>query len=283
VINRIFKLAISLMCLAPSTLASQEPVVSHHELIKRMDSPLKQVEIYWTSPVDTNKRLPAIIYIHGVQGGDRPGAINMANGGLLNLTTDLGYFAVAMSMPGYGQSSGKADFCGRESQAALRSVLQYLRTRPDIDSKKMAVSGLSCGAIVAAMVADREPIAAMILVSGVYDFEDMYEKWQTPAWKLEPEVIAYVQKSVEADGGLEKAAKYRSALLNAPHFKMPVLLVAGAKDRIVDTKQSSRLAEATHANGHSNQLVLNPDGEHMISYESWALYSADFLRRSSSK
>jgi hypothetical protein len=77
--NWFFKLTISLMCLAPSTLASQEPVVSHHDLIKRLDSPSKRVEIYWTSPAGANKKLPAIIYIHGVQGGDRPGAINMAN------------------------------------------------------------------------------------------------------------------------------------------------------------------------------------------------------------
>jgi dipeptidyl aminopeptidase/acylaminoacyl peptidase len=159
--------------------------------------------------------------------------------------------------------------------------LRYLRTRPDLNSKKMAVSGLSCGATTASMIADKEPLAAMILVSGVYDFEDMYEKWQTPAWKLEPEVWAYIKGSVDTDGSLKKAAQYRSSLPHAMSFKMPVLLVAGANDRIVDSKQSSRLEQAMRSNGHRNELILNPDGEHMISYESWTKYSTDFLRKSS--
>ena len=32
-------------------------------------------------------------------------------------------------MPGYGQSSGEGDFCGRESQEALASTVAYLRNR----------------------------------------------------------------------------------------------------------------------------------------------------------
>jgi dipeptidyl aminopeptidase/acylaminoacyl peptidase len=207
----------------------------------------------------------------------------MVNGGLLKLTTDLGFFAAAMSMPGYGQSSGNADFCGRESQAALRSVLKYLRTRSDIDPRDIAVSGLSCGAITAAMIADKEPMTAMILVSGVYDFEDMYKKWQTPEWKLESGIFTYIKKSVEADGGLKNAAKYRSASFHVKNFKMPILLIAGAKDRIVDPKQSSQLADAMLSCDHPHDFVFNPDGEHMISYESWAKYATDFLTKHSKK
>jgi dipeptidyl aminopeptidase/acylaminoacyl peptidase len=253
---------------------------AHHELIERLDSKTRKVELFWDAPQKSDKKLPAIVYVHGVQDEGRPGAINLVNGDVLSSTAELGYFAAAMSMPGYGQSSGEGDFCGRESQMALRSTVAYLRNRLDIDSNKIAVSGFSCGAGVAAMIADKEPLAAMILISGVYDFEDMYGKWRTPEWPLQREVMSYLEKSVTTDDGPKTAAKYRSALPNADRFKMPLLLIAGGKDRIVDSAQSMALAKAIEANGHANRLIFNPEGGHAIPYGEWVKHSTEFLQKS---
>ena len=253
----------------------------HHELIKRLDSKTgKVVEFFWDAPQKTDKKLPAIVYVHGVQDESRPGAIKLVKGDVLSSTAKMGYFAAAMSMPGYGQSSGEADFCGRESQLALQSTVAYLRNRPDVDSNSIAVSGLSCGAVVASMIADKEPLAAMILISGVYEFEDMYAKWRTPEWPLQPEIMNYIEKSVATDGGLKTAARYRSALPNADQFKMPLLLIAGGKDRTVDSGQSMVLAKAIQSNGHANRLIFNPEGGHTVPYEDWVKYSTEFLQKS---
>jgi len=254
---------------------------AHQELITKIGATNEKVELYWTAPsnVQANKRYPAIIYVHGVQGDSRPGAINMVDGGLLEMTADLGFFAVATSMPGYGHSSGKADFCGRDSQVALQSVVRYLRKKPDVDPRNIAVSGISCGAITAAMIADKESLAAMILISGVYEFKDMYLKWHTPEWKLEPSVIKYIDESVAQDGGIDTASKYRSALKNAKGLKSPLLVIAGAKDPIVDHHQSVAFAKAIEKDGYSNEFVLNASGGHMISYEDWSKYATDFLKK----
>ena len=263
------------------SLAGENKFSAHQELIENIGATNEKVELYWTAPsnVDANKVYPAIIYVHGVQDDSHPGAINMVNGGLLQMTSDLGYFAVATSMPGYGHSSGKRDFCGRDSQIALQSVVRYLRKRPDVDPKNIAVSGISCGAITSAMIADKEPLAAMILVSGVYEFKDMYLKWHTPEWKLQPSVIKYIDESVAQDGGIDTASKYRSALRNIQTFKSPVLVVAGAKDPIVDHNQSAIFAKAIDNDGYANQYVLNAAGGHMISYEDWSKYATDFLKK----
>jgi len=261
--------------------ASENNFTAHQELIDKIGAVNEKVELYWAAPSNAqpSKKYPAIIYVHGVQDESHPGAINMVNGGLLQMTSELGYFAVATSMPGYGHSSGKRDFCGRDSQVALQSVVQYLRTRPDVDVKNIAVSGISCGATTSAMIADKESLAAMILISGVYEFKDMYLKWHTPEWKLEPGVIRYIDESVAQDGGIDAAAKYRSALINTKDFKSPILVIAGRKDPIVDHNQSATFAKAIEGDGYSNEFVLNAGGGHMISYEDWSKYATDFLKK----
>ncbi len=254
---------------APSELAE------HHELI---GSAGNHVEIYWAEPPGAKGKLPVVVYIHGVQGEDRPGAENFVEGGLLKISAAQGYVSVGMSMPGYGQSTGKADFCGARTQAALRSVLSRLRTWASVDRRRIIVSGLSCGAVVAAMVADKEPLAGMVLISGIYDFADMFQKWHTPAWLLDPATMKYIDDSAAVDGTPENASAHRSALGNASRFRSPVLLVAGGKDRIVDQEQSIRLDKALKQNGKESTLILNPEGGHFVSYEDWAGYVSDFAR-----
>ena len=251
-------------------------VASHHGLIRSAGN---QVEIYWAVPPGAQGRLPVVVYIHGVQGEGRPGAKNFVEGGLLELSAAKGYLSIGMSMPGYGRSTGKPDFCGAGTQAALRSVLSRLRTWSNVDRKRIIVSGVSCGAVAAAMVADKEPLAGMVLISGVYDFADMYQKWHTPDWPLAPATMKYIDDSAAADGTLENASARRSALLNASQFKSPILLLAQGKDRIVDREQSIRLDKALKQNGKESTLILNPEGEHLISYEDWADYVNDFARR----
>jgi len=129
------------------------------------------------------------------------------------------------------------------------------------------------------MIADKESLAAMILISGVYEFRDMYLKWHTPEWKLQPSVIKYIDESVAQDGGIDMASKYRSALRNIQNFKSPVLVIAGAKDPIVDHNQSAIFAKAIENDGYANQCVLNAAGGHMISYEDWSKYATDFLKK----
>ncbi len=273
----IFLLLGTLGCISISTPSKASAI--HHELIPRVDQENGKVEIYFAEPTAVTKKMSAVVYIHGVQRNERPGAVNLANGGVLDLTAKMGYLAVAMSMPGYGGSWGEADFCGKGSQMALRSVLAYLRRRADVDPQRIAVSGISCGAIVGAMVADKDDVALMVLVSGVYDFQDMYKKWHSPDWPLEPQVMNYIDTVVAKDGGSESASKFRSALPNAKNFKMPILLVAGGKDRIVDWEQSRNLADALKSQGRSVELMLNPDGQHMIEYDEWANLVDKFMHK----
>jgi len=214
-----FGLLISGATLAASPASSE--LAAHHELIHSAGT---QVEIYWAVPPTAQGKLPVVVYIHGVQGDARPGAKNFVQGGLLELSASNGYLSIGMSMPGYGRSTGKADFCGAGTQVALRSVLARVRTWANVDRKRIIVSGLSCGAVAAAMVADKELLAGMVLISGVYDFAEMDQKWHTSDWPLDPATMKYIDDSAAADGTPENASARRSALPNASQFKSPMLL-----------------------------------------------------------
>ena len=85
--------------------------------------------------------------------------------------------------------------------------------------------------VAAAMIADKEPLAGMVLITGVYDFAEMDQKWHTPDWPLDPATMKYIDDSAAADGRPENASARRSALPNVRTVKSPMLLVAGGKDR----------------------------------------------------
>ena len=67
-----------------SSVASADPsgpgeLAVHHAVIGMSRG---QVEIYWIVPAPSQRKLPVVVYLHGVQGEDRPGAKNFVEGGL---------------------------------------------------------------------------------------------------------------------------------------------------------------------------------------------------------
>ena len=77
--------------LVSSTTLAESPAPSgpaaHHELIRSAGN---QVEIFWAAPPGAQRKLPVVVYIHGVQGEDRPGAKNFVEGGLRKISAALG-------------------------------------------------------------------------------------------------------------------------------------------------------------------------------------------------
>jgi hypothetical protein len=116
------------------------------------DDATKQVEYYVERPPGTGP-WPAVVLLHGHQDGvgplGTPGGKEFADWGVLKQLAARGYLAVAVSQPGYGRSSGPADFCG-----PLHAARGRRRDR---------------GALTAGLVAAHDSsIAGLVLISGVY-------------------------------------------------------------------------------------------------------------------
>ena len=81
-----------------------------------------------------------------------------------------GYLAVAISQPGYGGSTGPADFCGPFTQHAVAAVIAKLHADGYVKDNRVLIQGVSRGALVAGMVAAHDPsIRGIVLISGLYD------------------------------------------------------------------------------------------------------------------
>jgi len=233
-------------------------------------------EIYWKEPeLLGDKKYPAIIFLHGIQ-KDKQGAKAFVRSGLLSEYTKKNFFSVAVSMSGYGESSGKSDFCGKASQNNLVQAINFARSQPHVDPKKVAVVGISCGASIANVVANSGKINALVLVSGFYDFKDMYAEWSSNTRTLPSNVMEEINQTIAAEKNIETASAVRSSLPISSHYP-PTLIFVGTKDPIVDPKQSIQLHQLLDSKGIPNTLELIQDAKHPVPANVWKSKSDKFL------
>ncbi|MEX5739711.1 alpha/beta hydrolase family protein [Acinetobacter baumannii] len=235
-------------------------------------------EIYWKEPdLLADKKYPAIIFLHGIQ-KDKQGAKAFVRSGLLNEYSKKNFFSFAVSMSGYGESSGKSDFCGKASQTNLVQAINFARSQPHVDPNKVAVVGISCGASIANVVANSGKINALILVSGFYDFKGMYAEWSSHTRTLPSNVMSEINESITTEKNIETASAARSSLPISSHYP-PTLILVSTKDPIVDPKQSIHLHQLLDGKGIPNTLELIQDAKHPVPANVWKIKSDSFLEK----
>ncbi|EPC7178811.1 alpha/beta hydrolase family protein [Acinetobacter baumannii] len=235
-------------------------------------------EIYWKEPdLLADKKYPAIIFLHGIQ-KDKQGAKAFVRSGLLNEYSKKNFFSFAVSMSGYGEPSGKSDFCGKASQNNLVQAINFARSQPHVDPNKVAVVGISCGASIANVVANSGKINALILVSGFYDFKGMYAEWSSHTRTLPSNVMKEINESINTEKNIETASAARSSLPISSQYP-PTLILVSAKDPIVDPKQSIHLHQLLDGKGIPNTLELIQDAKHPVPANVWKTKSDSFLEK----
>ncbi len=250
-----------LVLITSYTAEAQERVVLHPQSHDPAD-----VELFISRPRG-GFAWPVILFVHGHQSPHRPGgrvfthldrrpALASIDEGRLELMRERGYLAAAVSLPGYGTTSGPPDFWGPRSQAALRAALDHLLALPNIDRERVAVYGVSGGAATASMVATSDPrITALILVAGVYDLGMEYPSG-------DPGLDAYIEREA---GTTPEAFAARAALRYAERIRSHTLILHGETDvrgRQVD--QARLLANRLSTNGTPVRLRIYENTPHSI-------------------
>lgn len=227
--------------------------------IPHPDDPARQIEYFVEQPVGDGP-WPTIVYLHGHQDGLRPGARDFVDWGVLRQTAARGYLAVAVSQPGYGNSSGPADFSGPFTQHAVSAVIATLRAQGRAARDRLLIHGISRGALTAGLVAaDDASITGLVLISGVYDLTAYVADADAAAGQR-----AVVAALIAETGGTPDALQARSVLGRAADIRAETLILNGADDDRTDPAQARALADRIARAGGTARAIVYPGQGHRI-------------------
>ena len=177
-----------------------------------------------------------------------------------------GIAVLRMDDRGTGESGGTFKGATSEDFAEdIRAGLAYLRTRPEIRADRLGVLGHSEGAIIAPMVADKEPtLRAIVLLAGIAEPGRSALQFQMKNivehnTKLTPEqrdtqiaaIPARIDTMMAADPWMKFFLTYDPAS-TMRRVKTPVLILTGSNDKQAVPEQVPLIEAAFKAGGNKD-------------------------------
>src|SRR5262245_38833625 len=232
------------------------------------------------------KPVGAIVTITGSGAQDRDEHIPLEGFRPFRQLADaLGRHGIAvLRMDDRGTGSSGGTFKGSTSAdfaEDIRAGLAYLRTRPEIRADRLAVMGHSEGAIIAPMVADKEPtLRAIVLLAGIaqpgrtalyFQMKNLIEHNSKLTPEMRDSQIAEIDKKIDAMMAADPWMKFFLTYDPAStmrHVKTPVLILTGSRDQQAVPEQVA-LMEAAFKEGGNKDVTARvlPDLNHLFVQE----------------
>ena len=191
-------------------------------------------------------RLPALLVLTAGEGNAR--RCIEQSGALVA----MGMLEACISIPGYGKSSGPSRFVGPQAVEAAHRAVDLMAARPDVDPDRIAVWGLSDGAVAAGLLMDSDPrLRAVILQSGFYDTLKM---WPEAPLREKVTILRQVFPS-------HRVLAERSVIAHLPpKLECSVLIMHGEHDKKMPVQQAKRLAQELQSRGAKVETRFFDDG-----------------------
>jgi len=168
------------------------------------------------------------------------------------LFLDRGLATLAIDGPGQGESEYALPIEPAWEEVGA-AIVDAIEARDDLDAGRIGVWGVSLGGYYAPRLASGEHrIKACVALAGPFDWAGI--------WDGLPELTrrTFTVRAHQPDQ--EAAREYARGLTlvgRAEQIQCPLLIVFGARDRLIPSSEAQRLADAT-----SGTLLMLPDGNH---------------------
>jgi dipeptidyl aminopeptidase/acylaminoacyl peptidase len=231
-------------------------------------------------PAGAPNRGPALLFFHGgpvrqMLLGWHPMDAYAFMYGMNEYLANEGYVVLSVNYRGgigYGLNFREAENFGPGGASELNDIIGaalYLRSRPDVDPKRIGIWGGSYGGLMTALGLAREPdlLAAGVDYAGVHDWRAMLSS-----------LPGFGMNSPAAQTAFDS-----SAMATIERWRAPVLVVHADDDRNVPFDQSVELVKALRKQGVEPEQVIIPDEIHdLLRHNSWlTLFGSadDFFKR----
>ena len=216
--------------------------------------------LYLPPPRFTGKR-PVLISIHGgPEGQARPGFLNRRNYFINELGVALLYPNIRGSS-GYGKTFLQLDngLLREDSYKDIGSLLDWIKTQPNLDADRIMVTGGSYGGhmtfAVASLYSDR--IRAALPVVGMSNLVTFLER--TEGYRRD---LRRVEYGDERDPQMRAFLQRIAPLNNAQKIKVPMFIVQGANDPRVPASEAEQMVRVVRGNGTPVWYLLARDEGH---------------------
>jgi dipeptidyl aminopeptidase/acylaminoacyl peptidase len=266
----------------PSEFPSSSLVEPQEVTFSASDGMTIHAQLFLPAGAKASDGRPAAIFLHGGSQRQMLPAFHYMyyyhNTYAMNqYLASLGYVVLAVNYRsgiGYGMEFREALNYGATGASEFQDVLGaglYLRSRPEVDQKRIGLWGGSYGGYLTALGLSRasDLFAAGVDLHGVHD------------WNV---VIRNFVPSYEAEHRTEARLAFNSSpMASVSTWRSPVLLIHGDDDRNVPFSETVTLVEALRKHGVEFEQLVFPDEVHdFLRHEDWlrAYHSAaEFLDR----
>lgn len=216
-----------------------------------------------------------VVYLHGVADCKIDGIP------LARFLSDNGYHVFLYDSRRHGESDGSFCTYGYYEKNDVVSVIDYVRSRPDLAASTVALFGTSMGAAVAIQAAAIDPrIRAVVAENSFATLRSIFDDYQRRMIKLP---FHYLRNLVIKRS--ELIARFRandvSPLDAVRNLSIPLLVIAGERDALINAEYSRRIFAAA---GEPKEFYPIPGASHS---DTWAVGGTryettilGFLRRS---
>ncbi len=205
-------------------------------------------------PAQTRFPSPAVVICHGV-GANKSDFTELAA-----FLAQRGYFVLLFDFRAHGESGGSRTSLGYHEQKDVLAALGFLKTRVEIDPKRIGVYGFSMGGSAAILaVARSNGFRALVADSAFTSLKDqartaITDFYHLPAFPfLHLTVLGYelyFQTKVDAISPVKAIAGLSS---------VPVLIIAGEGDQLIPADNGRKLHAAAKG---PKELWVIPHAEH---------------------